>query len=394
MMSRYGVKYTFQNEDFYKKSKETLFKNYGVFNPYENKEILDRAQKKRKNTIKNNKILNQDNNIIDVDYDTREYLMNCDVGKNHTFKISFELYKSRKQFANYKCTECFPEHFNQTSMSEFELLNFIQKHYKDEIVVNSKKIIYPFELDIYLPEINIAFEFNGIYWHDEQHKSSDYHLKKTELCDENGIKLIHIWEDDWMYKNDIVKSNILNILSIKTNIIDVNDCDIKEITNSEVIKDFLEKNHIQGFIDSQIKIGLYHNNELISLMNFENNIESYELLRFCNKLNTNIIGGYDKLFKYFVINYEPTEIIAYFDRSWSYDKIYENLGFELVHKSQSNYSYVIDGIRKNRFNFGKSILIKEGYSSEKTESEIMLERKIYRIYDSGQLKFIWKDKQI
>ena len=399
MMARYGVKYPFQNEEFFKKSKDTLFKNYGVNNPYENKDILNKSVSNRKNTIKNNKILNKDNNIIDVDYDAREYLMNCDSGKKHTFKISFELFKSRKQFANYMCTECFPEHFNQTSMSEFELLNFIKENYDDEIIVNSKKIISPYELDIYLPKMKLAFEFNGIYWHSEVYKTSDYHLKKTELSESKGIKLIHVYEDDWTNKNYIIKSRILNLLNKNDSVLYARKCEIKEIADNILLKEFLDKNHIQGFIGAQIKIGLFFENVLVSLMTFGNQRKnmgikshdgSYELLRFCNKLNTSVVGGASKLFKYFLKTYEYNEIVTYADRSWSQGDLYYKLGFEFVHKSKSNYYYVIDGIRKNRFNFRKDILIKDGYDKNKTEHEIMLERKIYRIYDSGQLKFIWK----
>ena len=116
----------------------------------------------------------------------------------------------------------------------------------------------------------------------------------------------------------------------------------------------------------------------------------YELLRFCNKLNTNVIGGASKLFKYFIKNYKPIEIITYADRSFSKGDLYYKLGFNFVHKTKPNYYYILNKTRKNRFNFRKDVLIKEGYDPKKTEHKIMLERKIYRIYDSGQLKFVWK----
>lgn len=115
--------------------------------------------------------------------------------------------------------------------------------------------------------------------------------------------------------------------------------------------------------------------------------KSYEILRFCNKLNSIVLGGASRLFKYFVDNYEPNDVISYADRSWSQGGLYKNLGFKLVGKTRPNYYYVVDGVRKYRFGFRKDILIKEGYDPNKTEHEIMLDRKIYRIYDSGNLKF-------
>jgi hypothetical protein len=114
------------------------------------------------------------------------------------------------------------------------------------------------------------------------------------------------------------------------------------------------------------------------------------MLRFCNKLNTNIIGGASRLFKYFLDNYKPNEITTYADRSFSQGKLYEILGFKLVSKTQPNYYYIIDGVRKHRFNFRKDRLIREGFDANKTEHEIMLERNIFRIFDSGNLKFLYR----
>ena len=252
-------------------------------------------------------------------------------------------------------------------------------------------------MDVYLPELKIAFEFNGLYWHNELNKENNYHLNKTELCEQNGIQLIHIYEDDWIYKQDIVKSMISNKLGKTSNKIFARKCEIKEISDNNLVRLFLDENHIQGFVGSKIKIGLFFNNELVSIMTFGNrrvvmgkkttNVDEYELLRFCNKINTNVIGGASKLFKYFIKKYNPSEITTYADRSFSRGKLYEKLGFKFVSKTQPNYCYVIGRKKYYRFNFRKNILINEGFDPNKTEHEIMLERKIYRIYDSGNLKF-------
>jgi len=115
--------------------------------------------------------------------------------------------------------------------------------------------------------------------------------------------------------------------------------------------------------------------------------DEYELLRFCSKMNTNVIGGANKLFKYFKDNYKPKMITTYADRSWSNGNLYYNLGFKCKGKTKPNYYYIIDGVRNYRFNFRKDKLVKEGYSKDKTEHQIMLDRNIYRIYDSGNLIF-------
>ena len=115
----------------------------------------------------------------------------------------------------------------------------------------------------------------------------------------------------------------------------------------------------------------------------------YELLRFCNKLNFSIIGGASKLFKYFKNKYNPLLVISYADRCWSNGNLYKRLGFKMDGVTQPNYYYVINGIRKNRFNYRKDVLVKEGFDSKKTEFEIMSERGIDKIYDSGNIRFIY-----
>ena len=329
-----------------------------------------------------------------MSYDENNYEFPCDCGLNHNFKIYYKLLWQRKTSNTILCTICNPISKNISGL-EIELENFIKNNYDGLIKFSDKEIIKPLELDIYLPELKLAFEFNGLWWHNELNKENNYHLNKTEECEKNNIQLIHIFEDDWLYKKDIVKSIILNKLN-KSKKIWARKCQVKEISNN-VYRDFLDNNHIQGYINSKIKIGLYYNNELVSVMGFGNyriamgkkktNRGEYELLRFCNKLSTNIIGGASKLFKYFTEKYKPIEITTYADRCWSKGELYKTLGFNFVSKTQANYYYIIEGIRNFRFNFRKDKLIKQGFDSNKTEHQIMLERGIYRIYNSGNLKF-------
>lgn len=114
---------------------------------------------------------------------------------------------------------------------------------------------------------------------------------------------------------------------------------------------------------------------------------SFELLRFCNKLHTNVIGGADKLLKYFIKQYQPKEIISYADRRWSRGNLYEKLKFNKTHESKPSYFYIVNGCREYRFKYRKDVLVKNGYDKNKTEHQIMLDRKIYRIYDCGTIAY-------
>ena len=261
-------------------------------------------------------------------------------------------------------------------------------------IENPKNIIPPQELDIFVPDKNIGIEFNGLYWHSELHKDKNYHLHKTNLCKEQGIKLIHIFEDELDYKQDIIKSRLKNILGLTENKIFARKCIIKEV-NIKESKKFLDDNHIQGNTKTSINVGLYHNNQLVSLMCFNKprlgigvSYDGYELSRFCNILNTNVIGAASKLLKYFELTHKPKQIKSYADIRWSSGNLYETLGFELSHINEPNYWYIINDKREHRFKFRKSMLEKQGFDiSNKTEHQIMLDRKLYRIYDCGTLSY-------
>jgi len=388
-MKKIGVEFPIQNTEIKIQIEKTNLEKYGVKNTFQSIEL------RKKGYLKIRQKMLLANNIIDIIDD--EYILKCDICDS-VFKINKFNFYARKKYNTILCSLCNPIS-PQISGNEIELRNFIKENYYKEIIINNKEIITPLELDIYIPELQIAFEFNGLYWHNELYKDKNYHLNKTELCEAQGIQLIHIYEDDWLFKQDIIKSMILNKLNKTLNKIYARKTEIKEIDDNKLVREFLDDNHIQGFVGSKVKIGLYYNEELVSLMTFGNrriamgkkttNDNEYELLRFCNKLNTNIIGGASKLFKYFINNYKPVEITTYADRSISQGKLYETLGFRSQGKTQPNYYYIIDRYKFHRFNFRKDILVKQGYDSNKTEHEIMLERKIYRIYDSGNLKFIF-----
>lgn len=284
--------------------------------------------------------------------------------------------------------------FEKTSKGEIDLLNFIQS-LGFNIVPNEREILCGKELDIFIPQLNIAIEYNGIYFHSDKFKNKNDHLNKTKECELKGIRLIHIWESDWLYRNEIIKSNLINILNKTPNKIYARKCEIREIS-SKISNEFLINNHIQGNCLSKINLGLYYNNELISVMTFGKlrknlgNIsqkDHYELLRFCNKLNTSVIGGASKLFKYFLKNYKPKNIISYANRDWSKGNLYDKLGFKLINYTPPGYHYYKSKIKYNRFNFRKDILVKQGYDSNKTEFQIMDELGYNRVWNCGNIKY-------
>lgn len=284
--------------------------------------------------------------------------------------------------------------FHRVSQGEREIIDFIKGLGFN--VVQDRRILNGQELDIFIPERNVAIEYNGLYWHNELFKDKDYHLSKAILCEKKGIRLIQIFEDEWIYKQEIVESRLKNILGLTEERIYARKCDIKILLPCET-KDFLEINHIQGHTTCKYSIGLFYNDELVSIMTFGNLRKNlgqvkkdnhYELLRFCNKLNTTVIGGASKLLKHFIKQFQPERIISYADKRWSEGCLYYNLGFKFTHCTQPNYFYVIRNNRENRYNFRKQVLIKNyNCPKEMSEHQFCLSNKWYRIYDCGNLHY-------
>jgi len=106
---------------------------------------------------------------------------------------------------NVFCELCYPDKKNT---GEKSLLDFLNSELNGKLISrNNRTILNGKELDFYIPDLNIAIEYNGLYWHKESVRvSKNYHLEKTQACEEKGIKLIHIFENEWLQKQNIVKS--------------------------------------------------------------------------------------------------------------------------------------------------------------------------------------------
>ena len=290
------------------------------------------------------------------------------------------------------CTKCQPAETSR-SKEENSLCSYIESLVGEGNVVKSdRKTVFGHELDIYVPSLKLAVEFDGLYWHNELKKPDVYHLRKTEDCAACGIRLLHVFEDEWNYKMDIVKSRISGIIG-KNTVIYARECEIKEVDDSESRK-FLEENHIQGPCGSTWRLGLYKDGNLCALMTFGTGRfnDGIELLRFCNRKYTSVTGGASRLFSRFVASHpEISSIVSYADRRWSgKDAFYPKLGFTLDGVTRPSYYYIINNMRHNRMEFTKKKLVDAGFDPNMSEHEIMLSRKIYRIYDCGNYRYVWK----
>lgn len=286
-----------------------------------------------------------------------------------------------------------PRCAHSVSKPEQGIFDYISSIYKGTIVQSDRSILDKKELDIYIPDKQLAIEFNGLRWHSEEMgKLRNYHLNKTNECLEKGIQLIHIFEDEWLEKSQIVKSRIKHLLGRTPGSIFARKCIIKEISN-ELASKFINKYHIQGNCSASIKLGLFYKNRLVAVMTFGksrfNKKYNWELLRYCTISNFNIIGGASKLLSCFRKSNEGS-IISYADKRWSKGNLYIQLGFKQLMDSTPNYFYFNDFKRYSRVSFQKHKLENklDIFDKNLSEYENMLANGYSRIWDCGNKVFV------
>lgn len=283
-----------------------------------------------------------------------------------------------------RCPLCFPYNI---SKGEKEILEFC-KIYMSNILENSRDILDGKEIDIFIPEINLGIEFNGIYYHSEKFKPKYYHQEKMMKSRRKGIRLIQIFEDEWYNKRDIVKSIILVKMGLCKNKIFARKCYFRSDVNSDKIEKFYDDNHLQGYIRGK-HILLCYNNEIVSAITIGkprfNKKYDYEILRFCNKKNTVIVGGLSKLIKYFIKKYQSKSIITYVDARFGDGKGYLNCGFRNIGITKPGYFYISNNFRQGRYKFQKHKLEKilPIFDPELTEIDNMQLNGYHRVWDCG-----------
>lgn len=308
-------------------------------------------------------------------------------------KVTYNCIFNIKQ--NYDFLTC--ENCRPSSQFEEEVLYFIKSIYSGRVIRNDRELIYPQELDIVIPEKQLAIECNGIYWHSETIKpDKKYHLNKTNKVREKGYRLIHINDSEWNFYKPILCDLISKTLGVVKERVYARKCKIRELSAIET-KEFLEKNHLQGYIPSKYRYGLFWNGKLVSVMTFSKprfgGVAEYELCRFSNLIGVSVLGGFSKLLSHFVKKLSPNTIISFCDIAHFSGKIYEDNGFKLINVSPPNYKYFTkrDYILHSRNKFQKHKLsrILEKYDPSLTEYENMRENNYHRIWDCGNYVYLF-----
>lgn len=272
------------------------------------------------------------------------------------------------------------------SKSEKELRDYVKSIYSGDIQYNVRGIIGAKELDIYIPEFKLAIEYNGTYWHSSIQKDLNYHFDKSSMCEQLGIRLIHIYEYEWTNERQrpILESIIKGALQLSDRIY-ARKCQVA-VKKSIELKEFFNKNNIQGFRPGKFGVCLIYNNEVVMAYLFGNAYfgkgkYEYEVIRGATKLNINVVGGATKIWKYFIDKYNPSSCVYYVDYNYfngsSVSKI-PGMEFIKIQRSYKNYNKIT-----------KEVFARNP-SKNREIQKLYKENIVYKIYNAGVKVYLWK----
>lgn len=378
--SRYGAATPFESAAVQSTIKETMQSKYGS-SSYMHSTLSDEAKRR----------------LNDCEWLTQHHHTN----KRTIYEIADEIGVS---------TFCVLTHMRQhgidvkrhfESADQRQISQYLTSVYSGEIRCNDRTLIAPYELDIVLPELKLAVEVNGLYWHSENagNKPRQYHNTKTNMCREAGFKLIHVTDLEWSRSRDVAKSRLRAAVGASIPIY-ARKCSIVELHTKDV-RQFITDNHMQGHTGAKVNIGLMHQERLVAVMTFSKprftKGVQWEMIRYCSLANHTVVGGASKCFSHFIKKYDPESVVSYSDRRWGTGAVYLQLGFELSHTSSPNYAYFKTNdctMLYNRVKFQKHKLrgILPAFDPAMTEWDNMKNNGYDRIWDCGNDVFVWTKK--
>lgn len=250
-----------------------------------------------------------------------------------------------------------------------------------------------YEYDVLFSKVKLAFLFRRL---------GESIKKPIEDNPHANFKVVHIWEDIWKSKRPKVESKIKSLLGITKKIHGRKTKLVK--LNNEQLMAFLKANHLNTPIKAKYKYGLVFNEELVAVISFSKSRQidrggttynSYELLRFCNKLDRTVVGGFSKLLNHFIKLQDPDDIMTYVDADWSHGDFMHSLGFDYVeykppvefwfNQSTGEREYPHMVLKKH----GKSV---DFLADENNEAQYCFKDRYIKIYNSGSYKYLLKLK--
>jgi hypothetical protein len=347
LQNKWNNKTKEEKDDISKKIIQTSINKYGRLSHTGSEEYKEKLKNKYGVThplqINTNRTIEQIN-IVSSENNFKNFLLSLGYKPSYgelTIKLGYKndnsIYKVVKKYGcKHLINKCFNSSKYESHIKEF--FNKLNISYKQ----SDRKILKSYEIDILIPESNVGFEINGMYWHSDNFKNKDYHINKQLKAKENGINLYHIWEGDWVKDEEIVKSWILEKINKTPNKIHADQCLVKIANNKQECIDFYNENHLEGgdTRKCQINIGLYYQDELVACISFaRHKNDKWELTRYSTKLYLNVIDGLTKMLMYFRYTHIWNTITVLTDNCYNNGQLFLERGFVLDKEIKPDYFY-------------------------------------------------------
>lgn len=222
--------------------------------------------------------------------------------------------------------------------------------------LSDRKRVPGYELDVYVQSANVAFEMNGLYWHNEEHRPRTYHSTKSRVCRDAGVRVIHIFSDEWQMKRSIIESIIQHSLGVSPAKINARSCSVKVLGTGER-RAFFDANHLDGDVRSTFAVGLIYDGKIVSAISLRKPVHAkysglLEVARFCSRVGTVVRGALSRL-TMLTLDYAQSRgiqtLLSYVDTRFGVGRGYENVGWKYVGKTSPRFWWTDNTRRYDRF---------------------------------------------
>ena len=372
LKSRIGVEYPFMDRSIRRRAVETILSRYGVSTVMQLPEVRAAIKHTLYKTygVENASQINLDKGALakfNDDADFSRVYRELDSTKAISTYYGMSISSVQKRAAKLGL----PKKRALISVPEQQVADYM-RDIGAVIVQSNRTVIRPKEIDIFLPEQNIGIEFDGIYMHSSRMTDSMHLLDKTMRAYDAGCKLIHVFSDEWLYHEQIVKSRLAHLIG-KSDRIYARRTDVQIVSDKSIIDKFLEKNFLGSVMQYDVSVSLRYNGRVVSVMTFRLYDTHNELVQFCTECGTTVVGGPSKLLRHFCRSHFNA-IMTRSDIRWGAGSMFAQMGFTAVEYMQPDYWFVKGQMRVDKHEHARL---------EKTTV-------LHRIYDCGYI--VWKLK--
>ena len=388
-----GYEFPMQDQKIREKTSETVFERYGVRSVLQRPDIRDAARLKKKQSswYKIRADIANYSPLFTFD----EFVSNTDSNFYWKWKCQRcgNIFQSRYDDGHHTvCRKCHPFKSHVIdSKGEHEIIDMLSHYFKD-IIHQDRTILNPKELDVLVKEKNVAFEFDGLYWHSEEYKPNDYHLMKTKMCKLKGVKLIHVFESEWKSMRQIAESYVKRAVGVFDKSFDACDLRCQKIISEDALH-FYKENDIdvhKRHLDNSY--GFFDGDNLIAAYSICINDSKAKIVKFATRLHTDIVNIIEQMTQCIFSIEGVNEIEISVDRRWSDGSDFLNAGYRLTSVSEPDFYYVNtndeEWVHQPSDKFRKQFVMNvlgKSFDNSKSQEQNLADNGFIRIYDCGQI---------